>query len=433
MVNRTVILRFVFALTMLCLLSTRTTTGQTPSSERKEGVEVKSRSAPAVVRIETGRDFGTGFFFRPEGWLLTNYHVVKDAPIDTKTGRQFVRLTYGALDDAGLIQAKSEPLWASVYRLDRRADLALLLLDAMPMGQTTVPFIPLAKSSPQDGESCFAVGMPVAGMKWDLRDGKVSSQGLYPNNVALELDSNLQLSAGRRERLLRMIAPEGPLKMIVTTCGINPGDSGGPILNTDGELLAITKAIPKTTREGINIDKFSYHIHLDEVRSFVETLPNKPEHLPPYSVPRSPKITTMQSKKSQAIIYEFSNVEENCLTTYIDIDHSSLKLSEEERTSAFDAPENELWKQLGIEWAILKDSNKPTVHYFDLDQDGKFEVVYQNAFDDGDEPKRFLRRESKWELGICTRDFLGTVQFATTEVQEKFNVLKDELPPLYTK
>lgn len=397
------------------------------------GVEVKSRTAPAIVRIETGRELGTGFFFRPEGWILTNYHVVKDAPVDPKTGKPFVRLTYGELDIDGQIQEQDQTLWASVYRLDRRADLALLLLDAMPSGKSTVPFIPFASDPPKDGENCFALGMPVAGMKWDLRDGKVSSQGLYPDNVSIELDNKLQPSPQRRAQLLRWLAPEGSVQMIVTTCGINPGDSGGPILNAEGKLIAITKAIPKSTQEGVRLDKISYHIHLAEIKKFVATLPTSPELLPPYSMPRNAELEVLQSKKTGARLYEFQDTSEQKLSLFIDFDQSSAAITDQQQQSLPELSELELWKQLGIEWAIVKDFAKPTCHYFDLDQNGVFETVFQNALDDGEQPKCYKLDGSVWRLEICERNFLDNLKFSSQLSQDVYDNLQRELPPRYTK
>jgi len=403
------------------------------SKSLEGGLEIKKQTAPAVVRIETGRDFRTGFFFRPDGWILTNYHIVKDAPIDVKTGKPFVRITYGAGDVNGEIKEQEEPLWASIFRLDRRADLALLLLDAMPTGKTTVPFIPLAIENPKDGDTCFAIGIPLAGMKWDLKEGKVSSQGLYPDDVAIQLDNKLQPSPQRRQQFLKTMAPEGSAKIIFTTCGLNPGDSGGPILNSQGALIAVTTSIPNSSLPGIRLDNFSYHIHLSEVRDFVKTFPTRPELIPPYSMPQNTLLETEQSKKTGALIYKFSNSQEKRYATYIDFDQSSLSFIEKRLSSIQDLTEVELWNQLGIEWAIVKDANRPTLHYFDLDQNGEYEIVFQQAIDDGDEPKRYTRISPKWTLDICERTFLDTIRFSSNESQIIYDKLRKELPPRYTK
>ncbi|MBL8870680.1 MAG: trypsin-like peptidase domain-containing protein [Planctomycetaceae bacterium] len=406
-----------------------------PQVDRKfDGVEVKKRVAPAVVKIETGGAFGTGFFIRPEGWILTNYHVIKDAPIDLVARAPFVRVTYGLPTEDGSIRAQdAASLWASVYRVDRRSDLALLLVHSLPQGMKTVPFVRLAAQTPAEGETCFAIGMPLAGMKWDLRDGILSSQGLYPDDVVTSLDTKIQPSDQRRRQLQRALAPEGSLRMIITTCGINPGDSGGPILNQAGELIAVTKAIPKSTQEGISFDKFSYHIHLEEIRKFIEDLPVRPNVLPPYSMPKTPQVTTLQSKKTNALIYEFSDVEDNKVATYIDIDQSSSNLTDSQKQTIFGESEADCWRKLGIEWAILKDANKPTVHFFDLDQNGEFETVYQNAMDDGDQPRLYARDDDGWRLEVCERDFLSTLKFHAPNLHLKFESLRKELPPLYTK
>ena len=67
-------------------------------------------------------------------------------------------------------------------------------------------------------------------------------------------------------------------KILVTSCGINPGDSGGPLLDEEGRLIAVTFGIPKNMSDpGVSLDKFAYHVHLDEVKKFLEARPAHPE------------------------------------------------------------------------------------------------------------------------------------------------------------
>ena len=71
-------------------------------------------------------------------------------------------------------------------------------------------------------------------------------------------------------------------QILLSTCGINPGDSGGPLLNPKGELIGVTFGIPRGGAEKqISLDKFSYHVHLDEVKAFLKNRPSTPEVLVP--------------------------------------------------------------------------------------------------------------------------------------------------------
>lgn len=76
----------------------------------------------------------------------------------------------------------------------------------------------------------------------------------------------LVLTVGLSRGAARAIYP-------VAACGINPGDSGGPLLDDKGELVAVTFAIPKGgTDQGISLDNFAYHVHLEEgLQAFYDT------------------------------------------------------------------------------------------------------------------------------------------------------------------
>jgi hypothetical protein len=68
-----------------------------------------------------------------------------------------------------------------------------------------------------------------------------------------------------------------------------------------------------------------------------------------------------------------------------------------------------------------------------LDQNGVFETVFQNALDDGEQPKCFKLDGSKWRLDICDRNFLDNLKFSSQLSQDVYDNLKRELPPRYTK
>lgn len=419
-------LSLLLAISMACSSSVN-------AQQTSDKPKIMLLGAPAVVGIETGKESGSGFFFRPDGWLITNYHVVSNAPIDKETARPFVRITYGMINEKGAIIEGPKNLWASVYRVDRRSDLALLLLDALPEGETSVPFIPFAKQAPQPGDNCFAIGMPLAGMKWDLRPGAVSSQGIFPNDVTGILDSELQLSPQKRDQLMRRLAPEGKVDMIATTCGINPGDSGGPVLNEQGELIAVTRSIPKSSQEGISYDKFAYHVHLSEIVKFVEPLPTEPELPPPLLLPLDSELQIKRTTNDLAIRYNFANKETLKSTVCIDLNPNASDFSIDDVQATTEKTEREFWNALGLEWAILKSADEPAIHFFDLNQDGQFELVFQSPYDEAGFAIRYSKRNGKWRLNVCDSNFLSEIAFKSVELQSRFESLKAELELIYTK
>jgi serine protease Do len=138
---------------------------------------------------------GSGFIVNPEGYIVTNNHVVEHA------SRIQVKLADG------------RELPATVVGRDPRTDLALLRIEA-----TGLPVIPLGDSSAlRVGEPVMAIGNPF-GLEQTVTTGIVSATG-------------------------RVIG-SGPYDdFIQTDASINPGNSGGPLINGRGEVVGINTAI----------------------------------------------------------------------------------------------------------------------------------------------------------------------------------------------
>jgi S1-C subfamily serine protease len=170
---------------------------------------VYERAAPAVVTIYaigSGRggagvrqSLGSGVIVRPEGLVLTNYHVVRGArDIDV------------ALSDRTSYTGR-------VLGTDQQDDLAVVQLVDPP---AALPSVPLGDSSKlQPGALAIAIGNP-AGLERSVTVGVVSG-------------------------LKRTVRPaDRPLRnAIQTDAAINPGNSGGPLLNSKGEIIGVNTAI----------------------------------------------------------------------------------------------------------------------------------------------------------------------------------------------
>lgn len=245
---------------------------------RGPGAEVYARVAPAVVVVRTDGGHGTGTIIDPVGWILTNHHVIKHAPLDPETGAPSVTINLGRLDDQ-FMRVIPEGVPGLVYKSSEEKDLALVKMTHMPAGFEKLPYLKLAKKVPGPGSDCVAVGHPRSGLLWTVRSGEVAGIGDWPRDMTEYVTSGLGASADERETLANLLAEAKQRKILLSTCGINYGDSGGPLVNGRGELIAVTFAMP--TQENRGTAKFAFHVHLDDVSAFAADRPQMPRLLVP--------------------------------------------------------------------------------------------------------------------------------------------------------
>ncbi|MFW5840059.1 MAG: trypsin-like peptidase domain-containing protein [Planctomycetota bacterium] len=147
------------------------------------------------------RSLGSGFCIHPDGYIVTNAHVVRKASEITVT-----------LSDNKTTRT------AQVISVDPKLDLAVIKIDP-PEGKLS--HLPLARSDDLIvGERVIAIGNPL-GYANSLTTGVISA-----TNRKLEFDNGLEYPG-----LIQIDAP------------INPGNSGGALLNIKGELIGINTAI----------------------------------------------------------------------------------------------------------------------------------------------------------------------------------------------
>jgi serine protease Do len=157
-----------------------------------------ARTAPSVVAVEHYRGHGSGVVLTPDGYVLTNHHVV--------AGRRELGIGFA---DGSYLQAKA-------VGLDPRTDLAVLRVTARDL-----PALKLADSREvRVGQLVVAIGNP-------LRFERSVTLG-----VVSALDRSLNGAGG--------VLFEG---LIQTDAAINPGNSGGPLVSAAGEVVGISTAI----------------------------------------------------------------------------------------------------------------------------------------------------------------------------------------------
>jgi len=178
--------------------------------------ELVKYAEPAIVRIQTSGGVGSGFFVSDDGYLITNNHVVAG---QSGRAQQTVSVT---LSDGTVTQG-------TVVGTDPRSDLALVKVSV----NFKTSFLPLARlADVAIGEDVVAIGYAL-----DLQGGEGPSYSVTRGIVS---QKNRGISEGQTEIL----------GSIQTDAAINHGNSGGPLLNLQGEVVGVnTSLVPDNTGE----------------------------------------------------------------------------------------------------------------------------------------------------------------------------------------
>lgn len=184
---------------------------------------------------------GTGVLIDAERKLIvTNYHVVREA----RTAVVFFPAFEGdrlKVDRQYYIEnVRKLGIRGRVLAVDRKRDLALIELQHVPEGTKAVPMAP-QPVGPGDG---------------------VSSIGNAGSSDALWVYTSGTVRAVYRKQF-RTGAGEHDFMVVETQSPINSGDSGGPVVNDEGQLVAIAQAISPNAR------LVSYCVELSEIRAFL--------------------------------------------------------------------------------------------------------------------------------------------------------------------
>ncbi len=168
---------------------------------------VKVQGAPNEAARVAGT--GSGFLFTPDGYLLTNSHVVRAG----KAGPEARKLRHTvSLSDGREFTAR----WVGD---DPDTDLAVLQIDGASQGPLAA--LALGRSATlRRGEIAIAIGNPL-GFEHTATAGIVSALG-----------RSMRSGSGR-------LIPD----VIQTDAALNPGNSGGPLLNSRGEVVGVNTAI----------------------------------------------------------------------------------------------------------------------------------------------------------------------------------------------
>jgi len=249
--------------------------------------DIYKKVAPATVIVHAGDSMGSGVLVRDSGWLLTNYHVVRDGQRQDLLLKVGVEL--GTLDPAtGVMTRTNKILPATVQKVDPVRDLALVKIDDPP---GVLPFVKLG-TSVSPGEPVTSLGHASIGLLWAIKDGEVSAIGNVADDRAMaelvlapctqEMASTEPAECAQRKEQVAEIREA--LKrshdglVIQTTCDIWHGDSGGPLVNRAAELVGLNDFGYSDPKGGAHSN---FHIHLNDIKSFLAQVPAQPRRMVP--------------------------------------------------------------------------------------------------------------------------------------------------------
>jgi len=180
------------------------------SSAQEQLVTIYDKVSPGVVLIQVltsaGGGLGTGFVYDDLGHIITNFHVVDGA-------------TELEVDFPSGYKTK-----ANVIGTDTDSDIAVIKVDAPK--EELHPLVLGDSDQMKVGQTVVAIGNPF-GLNSTMTMGIISALGRTLESEHTSPDGTLYTAGD----------------LIQTDAAINPGNSGGPLLNLNGEVIAINRAI----------------------------------------------------------------------------------------------------------------------------------------------------------------------------------------------
>ena len=209
-------------LTLITLLISLPVNCQNFSNEELVNINIYEKISPAIVAIDANLDdgfsAGTGCIIRDDGVILTGSHVIegaKDIDVTISTGKVY--------------KAKI------ISKMGKKKDLALLKINSKDKLKT------VSFGDSEDlkvGQKVLAIGNPFG----------------FSNTLTSGIISRIEYTTGRRQ----------------TDAAINPGCSGGPLVNSQGEVIGISQSIYNPDNNISNIG-IGFAIPVNEAKKFIES------------------------------------------------------------------------------------------------------------------------------------------------------------------
>ncbi|PWH12701.1 MAG: 2-alkenal reductase [Anaerolineae bacterium] len=174
---------------------------------------------------------GSGVFISADGYLLTNQHVVED------------------VEEVSVILADGTQQPARVVGTDLYADLAVLKVDSPPPAVAELGNSDLVAP----GELVIAIGSPLGDFRNTVTLGVISATGR-----SIDTGQGYQIE-----------------NLIQTDAAINQGNSGGPLVNLDGQVIGINTLIVRSTGSGAIAEGLGFAIPINTAREVAEQIIQK--------------------------------------------------------------------------------------------------------------------------------------------------------------
>jgi S1-C subfamily serine protease len=176
---------------------------------------------------------GSGFFITSKGLIATNAHVVNNAKkIEVKIPTDFGNATYNA----------------KTLLIDNKNDVAIIQIEDESFKETKP--LPYGISDKADiGEKSFTIGYPlndIMGENYKVADGIISSKSGIADDI----------------RYYQITIP------------IQPGNSGGPLFNSEGNIIGITSAKLNSKAAGVQVENVNYAIKAAYLMNLINMIPN---------------------------------------------------------------------------------------------------------------------------------------------------------------
>lgn len=223
-------------------------TGNLEVDVRNVVVAIKPAVVLIAVSTPQAQGVGTGSIITPDGYIITNFHVVA---ADSATVSAQVKVQ--------VVMTDGTKYPARIVGTDRSNDLAVVKIDG-----SNLPTLKLGTSSAlQVGDWVVAVGNALA-----LPGGPTVTAGIV----------------GALGRSIQEPAPASAnlTDLIQTSAAINPGNSGGPLLNLSGEIVGINTAAPVDPQSQTAAQGIGFAISIDQANPIIQTLMTGQSIVPPY-------------------------------------------------------------------------------------------------------------------------------------------------------